>query len=49
MGLLKTKDLSFFLSIVLFFMLCFAWFAFCLLFGCFVLGMADEGIIGKDI
>ena len=49
MGLLKTKDLSLFLSIVLFFMLCFAWFVFSLLFGCFVLGMVDEGILGKDI
>ena len=39
-GLLKTKEVSVLLSIVLFFMLRFAWFVFfCLLFGCFVLGM----------
>ena len=38
-GLLKTKEVSVLLSIVLFFMLRFAWFFFCLLFGCFVLGM----------
>ena len=49
MGLLKTKDLSLLLSIVLFIMLCFVWFVFCLLFRCLVLGMVDEGILGKDI
>jgi len=39
-GLLKTKEVSVLLSIVLFFMLRFAWFVFfCLLFGWFVLGM----------
>ena len=38
-GFLKTKELSVLLSIVLFSMLCFAWFVFCVLFGCFVWGM----------